>query len=112
MMVPKKGSENKEFHYVVPRPTPAELLAIEKQFNKTGADFLKVDLATALTFVATARHADDPGKKRRNQQFARKAYETVLKMAKRVHLSSDDRGELQRGLRRLRSELIELGEVF
>jgi len=112
MVVPKKGSQNKQLHYGVPRPTPAELLAIEKQFNKTGGDFLKVDLATALTFIATARHADDPEKKRRNRQFARKAYETVLKLAERVHLSSDDREELQRGLRRLRSELVELGEVF
>jgi len=112
MVVPKKGSQNKNPHYGVLRPTPAELLAIEKQFNKTGADFLKVDLATALTFVATARHADDLEKKRRNRQYARKAYDTVLKMAERVHLSSDDREEVQRGLWRLRSELVELGEVF
>lgn len=112
MMVAKKGSENKESHYGVPRPTPAELLAIEKQFNKTGADFLKVDLATALTFVATARHADEPEKKRRNLHFARQAYDTVLKMSERVHLSSADRGELQRGLRRLRAELVDLGEAI
>lgn len=112
MMVPNKGSRNKGFHYGVPRRPPGDLLAIEKQFNKTATDFLKVDLATALTFAATARHADDPEKKSRNQQFARKAHDTVLKMGEKVHLSNEDAEELEQNLRRLRSELVDLGEVF
>lgn len=110
MRVRKKGLSHSR--YAAPRPTLTDMLALEKQFNRTGTDFLKVDLATAFTFVANARNTYDPEKRHRNQKSARRAYDTVLKMSTRVALSDADATELKQNLRQLKSELDEMGEVF
>lgn len=89
-----------------------ELLLQEREFNHVSVDFLKIDVATALTFVSIARETDDAVKKGRNQRAARKAYDTVQKFAKRVDLNHDDAQILSSGLARLKSELRTLGETF
>jgi type IV secretory pathway TrbF-like protein len=112
MRVPAKRNLRKASAYAAPKPTIDALLASEKQFNQAGTQFLKVDVATALTFANTALQADDPEKKRRNRASARKAYDTVVRMMKKLKLSASDAEEIQQGLQRLKSELVTLGEVF
>ena len=79
--------------------------------NRASADFLKIDVQTALTFVNSARQTSDPDRKRRNREAARRAYQTVTKLMKRVNLNEEDMRTLVRGLEQLRSELEQLGEV-
>lgn len=90
----------------------ADLANTQQQFNRTGTEFLKVDVATALTFAATALNTDDPEKKRRNQRSARKAYDTVLRMTQKVTLTPQDAKELSKSLHLLRANLMRLGEVL
>jgi hypothetical protein len=92
------------------RPTLDRLLASEREMNRAGCDFLKVDVATALTLAQTALSTDDPVKKRRNRKSARKAYDTVIRIAKKIALTDQDAKYLEKGLKRLRAELTQLGE--
>ncbi len=94
------------------RAIPAEVARLEKQFNRAGTDFLKLDVVTALIFTATALKTDDPHKKKRNQESARKAYDTVVRMAKRVRFQDEDAHELKNALHQLKSNLMRLGEIF
>lgn len=111
MRVPGKRRQSAKAPLTVPKPTVAELRMAEAQFNRAGTEFLKVDVATALTFADTALTADDPEKKRRNQKSARKAYDTVLRMAKKVSLRDRDVQELKDGLQKLNAKLKQLGEA-
>lgn len=90
----------------------ADLEKTGKEFNRAGTDFLKVDVATALTFAHNALTADDPFKKARNQKSARKAYDTVLRMSQKISLTDEDANELKAGLQQLKANLAKLGEVF
>jgi hypothetical protein len=98
-------------------PDLEEMLTRQREFadsrmhaNRVSSDFLKVDVATALTFSGIALSAQDPQKRARNQRAARKAYDTVLHLAPRVQLTHDDVVELKQNLSRLKSELRKLGE--
>ena len=100
-----------------PVPSPAksgfsDLLENGKRFNQVSTDFLKVDLDLALTFTGIALETDNAAKKKRNQQSARKAYDTVLKLLKNVDLDEQYAQVLHTNLDRLKSELQVLGEVF
>lgn len=108
--MPRKSK--REPNYAAPKPTMAELLLHEQEFNHVSVDFLKIDMATALTFAGIAQQTDDVVKKRRNQRAARKAYDTVRKLAQKVELNHDDADVLSSGLARLKSELLALGETF
>lgn len=92
------------------RPALDRLLASEREMNRAGCDFLKVDVATALLFAQTALSTDDPVKKRRNRKSARKAYDTVIRIAKKIVLTDQDAKYLEKGLKQLRAELTQLGE--
>ena len=94
------------------KPGFGELMEIEKRFNQVSTDFLKVDLETALTFTGIALQTENDVKKKRNQQSARKAYDTILKFLNHVDLEERDAQGLHTNLERLRSELRMLGEVF
>jgi hypothetical protein len=96
----------------VPRPTVDELLASQSRFNKVSTDFLKIDLETALTFTQLALQTPDREKKERNRQAARKAYNAIMHLIGRVSLSGVEADHFEKNLRRLKSELIELGESF
>lgn len=89
-----------------------ELLENRQEFNHVSTDFLKLDVATALTYTKTALETEDAAKKSRNQRAARRAYDTVQRLAKKVDLSRDDAEVLSSGLERLKSELQTLGETF
>jgi len=98
--------------HAAPKPTDDQLLAIRSRFNRVGADFLKVDLDTALTFAAIASESRDPEKKQRNRRSARKAYDTVVRLRAKMDLSGSDARIIAAGLERLRWELAQLGETF
>jgi len=107
-----KNVSTQDPNYAASRPTIAEYLEAGIQVNRTTLDFLKVDVQTGLTFTGIALQTEDSIKRQRNCRSARKAYDTVLKMIKKVDISENDARILYRNLHRLRSELVSLGEVF
>lgn len=112
MSVTEKRRPTRKASPTIPPPTAADLMQAEEQFNRVGADFLKADVATALTFSETALDSDDPGKKQRNQRSARKAYDTIVRMAKKITLHEKDASELKHALQQLKANLLRLGETF
>jgi len=89
-----------------------DLLISSERLNQTGAEFLKIDVEMALTFTDIARRATDPLRKQRNRRAARRAYDSIVRLTARVHLSDEDARTLRQGLTRLKSELKSLGESF
>jgi len=98
--------------YSAVKPTFDEFLANGRGFNRASADFLKLDVQTALTFTGIALQMEDSVNKRRNQRSARKAYDCVLNLAKRVQLTEEETLTLTLRLDRLKFELQTLGEIF
>jgi hypothetical protein len=110
--MPKKPP-TRAFRFAAKKPTVDEILKVGAELNRTGTDFLKVDLKTALSFSNFAlQSVDDPTKRQRNRRNARRAYDTVLRLLKRVSLSDDDAQRMNRNLERLKTELQHLGETF
>jgi hypothetical protein len=107
-----KTPQKRPSPWVVPQPTRDELLAMKRDFIRAGTQFLKVDLATGLTCANAALSSRDGESRRRNQNSARKAYDTVVRMLKRICVSDADAQHLQDNLQQLRTHLIQLGEVF
>jgi hypothetical protein len=96
----------------VPKPTMDELLESRERLIRTSVEFLKIDLATAFTFVKIANETRDDARKKRNRAAARKAYDTMKHLMRKVEMNDGDSRSLQRGLARLKSELQDLGETF
>lgn len=98
-----------------PAPKPSTLddyLATRERINRAGAEFLKLDVETALTFLLTARQSADESRRQRNRRAARRAYDTVVRLIERLKLSDEDRRTLALGLEQIRSELKSFGEVL
>jgi len=110
--VPQKKKRARDPSYPVPKPTVDEVLGFGSRFRQVSTDFLKVDVATALTFTEIALQASDSEKRGRNCRHARIAYDTVLRLIRRVDLTDEDSQILSSNLKRLKSELVQLGEVF
>lgn len=98
--------------HAAPKPTIDELLASRERMNRASAEFLKIDLETALTFVDSSRQTRDAFRKKRNCQAARKAYDTVVRLISRVNLTANDTLVVNRRLELLKAELEDLGETF
>jgi hypothetical protein len=81
-----------------------------KQLNATNADFLRIDVETALTFTRLALGTDNPEKKERNCKNARKAYDTILSLRRSVTFTPRQETYMREMLNRLRDELKSLGE--
>ncbi len=81
--------------------------------QRAGVEFLLTELRTGKTFVELAQQAGGDSRKiKRNQQHARKAYDSVLKFIDRVVLSDKERLKIDDGLHALKASLKELGEQF
>jgi hypothetical protein len=96
----------------VPKLPIDKLQTSRERFNRASADFLNVDLDTALTFSGIALQSQDIVKKRRNRQSARRAYDTVLRLAAGVTFTDKEAKVMGHKLQRLKSELKTLGESF
>ncbi len=70
------------------------------------------ELELGRTFARIALKSREPGKRKRNQENARKAYDAVCAWRKSIHLAEAERAEVDRSLQRLQSDLEELGESF
>jgi hypothetical protein len=89
-----------------------EYLDTRDRVNRASAEFLKLDVQTALTFLHIARTTSDLERQQRNRLAARHAYHTVLKLMQRTKLSEEDARTVALGVEQLKSELEGLGEVF
>jgi len=101
-MVSKK---RRVWGHAAPKPTADELISSCERLNRASANFLKIDIQTALTFMDTARQTRDRERQERNVRAASRAYETVLNFMDRIVLGDEDTRILTTGLEQLRSEL-------
>jgi len=101
-----------KLEHTVAKPTVEDIFPSRKQAIRVSTDFLKLDLATALTFTGIAFSTQNPQLKERNRRSARRAYDTVVHLRGKIEVSESDAEILKEGLRRLRSELRKLGEKF
>jgi len=90
----------------------ANRVDLAEHVNRTGAEFLKLDLELGLTFSGIALQAQDSERRARTRQLSRKAYDTVLRLMHRVKLTDEDAQSLARNLIRLKCDLVMLGEIL
>jgi len=80
--------------------------------SRASGQFLKIDLETALTFLQIARETNDDTRRSRNIRSARKAYETVIKLSRKIQLADVEFQAINQTLEELKTRLADLGEVF
>ena len=86
---------------------------ILNRIERTEFEFLVSDVELAMTLVRIAAQSNkDAEKKARNQQNARHAYDTVVRLSTSIALTDNERAELNEKLHQLKSALEEIGEVF
>ena len=82
-----------------------------EKVRKTGITFLRSEIDTGHTLANIAlASGEDSEKRQRNGENARKAYDSAMRFADRVSLSSDETREMNENLNALKSKLIRLGE--
>ncbi len=91
---------------------PEEIVFSRERMNRASAEFLKIDIETALTFLMIARQTEDVPRRQRNLRAARHAYETVARLRSKIILNEEDSRRVTSGLGKLRSELEHFGETF
>lgn len=96
----------------VPRVSAASLMTTARELNDSGVEFLKIDTETALIFAKIALQTNDPAKRKRNRENARKAYDTIQRLAKKLSLTSGEETSMNERLDQLRRDLMELDESF
>jgi hypothetical protein len=96
--------------YAAQRPGAGDFIENLQQATRASVEFLKTDLETALTFSGIALTTENPGKRTRMRQNARKAYDTVIRFMKRLELTDGDSQSLSGYLQRLKTDLVALGE--
>jgi hypothetical protein len=94
------------------KPTVDELLSTRERMDRVSAEFLRIDLETARTFLKIARETRDDLRKERNCLAARQAYETVARLSAKIRMSSTERLTVTKGLDQVKFELEQLGEIF
>jgi len=86
---------------------------LNEQLKNNGADFLSVDIDTALTFTQIAADSErDSETRRRNHENARKAYDTILHLKEKVDFRPEQRTDLEKKLATLKHALERLGEAL
>ncbi len=70
------------------------------------------ELEVGHTFAQVSLESSNPDTKRRNQENARKAYDTACRWLKGIRLADEERAKVARRLERIKSDLHELGEPF
>jgi hypothetical protein len=111
--MPDRKSPTRELNFAVKRAGIDQSLAANGELSRTSVEFLKIDVQTALTFSGIALQSEhDSEKRRRNQMNARRGYDTILRLLKKAPVTKADVRMLSRNLKRLKSELQQLGESF
>lgn len=110
--MPGKKQRIRDGAFRVPEVAVEELRDTRERLERTRAEFLKVDLQTALTFTGIALRTTSGEKKQRNLRAARKAYDSIGRLLQKTELEEAEAHELNRDLQRLRAELIDLGEAL
>ena len=80
--------------------------------SRAGAKFLQTDSAIALTLTGIALQTTNPEKKRRLTKVARKAYDSIMRLRKKIDLNEAERDKLDANLQRLKGEIQRLEESF
>src|SRR5262249_19038996 len=88
--------------------TTGDLAETKKTLNAVTADFLKVDVETALTFSGMALETDNPEKRERNRSNARKAYDTICRFSKKVQFTREQEIYISEMMVRLKDHLEQL----
>ena len=83
-----------------------------QQLNATNADFLRIDVETALTFSQMALETDNPEKRDRNRRNARKAYDTITHLRGKVVFTAAQEEHMNEKTEHLKRDLTKLGEKF
>ena len=88
-----------------------EQAKLQPELSQAGYEFLMSDLAVALTLTRIAsRSAADSDKRLRNVHNARRAYDTVRKLAERVSLTGSQLQNLVEKLQAVKSALEKVGK--
>jgi hypothetical protein len=82
---------------------------LREESNKVGAEFLVVELDTALTFLDVAETTTSEESRARNRKNAELAYKTALRLMPRLMLVADQRVAVNQRLTQLKSRLEKLG---
>jgi hypothetical protein len=85
---------------------------LSDDFNYAGAEFLKVDLQVANTFMDFAAGSSNAETVDRNHQNARVAYDTILRFVSTLKLSVADHVQIEDGLAALKLRLLAVGQQF
>ena len=80
-------------------------------FNRTKLELLTTELDVGHTFASIALETRDSSTRERNRSNARKAYDIASGYAQDVAVTRAEGREIQLSLRRLKSELQQLGET-
>jgi len=104
-------------HITAAQADSRKLVAASQQLvstlQRSGADFLFLDLDIALMMATSALTAGaDTQKKARRQRIARRAYDTILYLSQRLKMTRQKGRELKEKLAVVRRTLEELGERF
>ena len=82
---------------------------LREESNKVGAEFLIVELDTALTFLDVAETTTSEESRQRNLKNAEVAYQTALRLAPRLMLMRDQKEAVSQRLAELKNRLEQLG---
>jgi hypothetical protein len=104
-------------HMASPQFDSRKLLAESERLvstlQRSGADFLFLDLDIAFSMAKSASTAGaDTQKRARNQKITRRAYDMILYLSHRLKMTKQENGELSKRLAALRRALQEVGEHF
>jgi len=98
--------------WVTASPSRTDLASTRtgERANQLGANFLQIDSEIALTFAGIALETRDQDKRVRTVKTAQNAYDTIMRLRKRLHLTDTERDKLDANLQRLKVELEKLGQ--
>ena len=86
---------------------------VQNRLERTRFTFFITDIELAMTLVRIAADSEkNPEKKARNQENARRAYDTILRLSASAVLSDEQRAEVDEKLGQLKSSLQGIGERF
>jgi DNA-binding NarL/FixJ family response regulator len=92
--------------------TMAEDTELLDQAYKAGLVFLKTEIDSGLGYARMALDAGtDSERKRRSQELARRAYSTVVRLGRHLHVTEADMQKLEQKFRKLKATLEQLEEV-